>query len=517
MNANKGFKNIITSILSQAISLAMGVVIPRLVLVNLGSEANGLLSSINDVLVYVALLEAGVGMAASQALYGPLGRDDHDAINGILAATDRFYKRTGRIYLAIVLLLTFVFPLTIETTLPRSTVMWVMLLSGIPGVIRYFFQGKYTILLNTEGKGYILTSMTTVVNICTSFVKIGLLLSGYDVVALQVMYLFFNLAQMFFIIWYIRRNYPWLNLSVEPNTAAISQSKNVLVHQVSTLIFNNTDALVLTYFCSLSAVSVYGIYTMLLGIISGVIGAFSGFNYSLGQAFHTNRKQYLKLIDVYELFNMTLTFCLYCIANLFILPFLSLYTEGVSGISYVDQYLPYLFIIVKLLSNGRSSSNMTITQAGHFKQTQYRSLLEAAINIVVSLLCAWKFGIYGVLMGTIAALLYRSNDMILYANLRILGRNPWITYRRWLLNLALFFIVTVVGKWFFSFVALDSYFSIISWAVVTCIVVIPLFFGVASLCEQEVFHFALSLLKPYLHKVKKETIFGEFYDYTDSN
>lgn len=504
MNARKGFNNIITSILSQGITLALGVVIPRLVLVNLGSEANGLLSSIGEVLVYVALLEAGVGVASSQALYGPIGRGDHDAINGILAATDRFYKRTGRMYLAIVLLLTFVFPLTIETTLSRSTVMWVMLLSGLPGAIRYFFQGKYTILLSTEGKGYILTSMTTVINILTSLSKIALLLAGFDVVALQVMYLFFNLVQMAFILWYIRRHYPWLDLKVKPNTAAISQSKNALVHQVSTLIFSNTDALVLTYFCGLSAVSVYGVYTMLLGVISGVIGAFGGFGFALGQAFHNDRKQYLRLMDVYELYNMTLTFCLYCIANIFILPFLALYTDGVEGISYVDAYLPYLFIAVKLLSNGRSSSNSTITFAGHFKQTQYRSMLESAINIVVSLVCVWRFGIYGVLMGTIAALLYRTNDMILYANRKILHRNPWITYRRWLLNLALFVAVTVAGKWLFSFVALDSYFRIIGWAIVCCIVVIPLFFGVVSLCEREVFRFACQLLRPYWGKLREK-------------
>lgn len=504
MNARKGFNNIITSILSQAITLALGVVIPRLVLVNLGSEANGLLSSINEVLVYVALLEAGVGVASSQALYGPVGRDDRDGINAILAATDRFYKRTGTIYSAVVVLLVFVFPLTIETTLSRSTVMWVMFLSGAPGAVKYYFQGKYTILLDVEGKGYILTSMTTVVNILTSLSKITLLLAGFDVVALQVMYLFFNLAQMAFIMVYIRRHYPWLNLKVTPNTAAISQSKNALVHQVSTLIFYNTDALVLTYFCGLSAVSVYGVYTMLLGIISGVIGAFGGLNFALGQAFHNDRKQYLRLMDVYELFNMTLTFCLYCIANIFILPFLTLYTEGVEGISYVDVYLPYLFVAVKLLGNGRSSSNMTINFAGHFKQTQYRSLFESAINIVVSLVCVWRFGIYGVLMGTIAALLYRTNDMILYANRKILGRNPWITYRRWLLNLALFVAVTAAGKWLFSFVALDSYLRIIGWAVVCCIVVIPLFFGVVSLCEREVFRFACQLLRPYWGKLREK-------------
>lgn len=504
MNARKGFNNIITSMISQGITLALGVIIPRLVLVNLGSEANGLLSSVNEVLVYVALLEAGVGAASAQALYGPVGRGDHDAVNGVLAATDQFYKRTGRMYLAIVLLLTFVFPLTIETTLPRSTVMWVMLLSGLPGAIRYFFQGKFTILLNAEGKGYILTTMTTVVNICTSLAKIALLLAGFDVVALQVMYLFFNLAQMAFIMWYIHRNYPWLDLSVTPNKAAISQSKNALVHQISGMVFNNTDTLLLTYFCGLSAVSVYGVYNMLLGVISGVIGAFGGVGFILGQTFQNDRKWYVKLMDVYELYNMTLTFCLFCIANLFILPFLTLYTDGVAGVSYVDAYLPYLFIAVKLLSNGRSSSSMTIQYAGHFKQNQGAALLEAAINIAVSLLCVWRFGIYGVLMGTIAALLYRTNDMVLYANRKILGRSPWITYRRWLLNLALFIVVTVAGKWVFSFIRLDSYPRIIGWAVACCIVVIPLFYGVVSACEREVFRFTRELLRPYWQKIKEK-------------
>ncbi len=73
----------------------------------------------------------------------------------------------------------------------------------------------------------------------------------------------------------------------------------------------------------------------------------------------------------------------------------------------------------------------TISFAQHFRQTQWRSVLESGINLSVSI-CAVLLlrgrtelsGIYGVLIGTIAALLYRSNDMILYANRRILHRSP---------------------------------------------------------------------------------------------
>ena len=61
-NAQKSAYNILTSVLGQAITIILGVVIPRLVLVNLGSENNGLLSSITQVLGYASLLEAGVGL-----------------------------------------------------------------------------------------------------------------------------------------------------------------------------------------------------------------------------------------------------------------------------------------------------------------------------------------------------------------------------------------------------------------------------------------------------------------------
>ena len=211
------------------------------------------------------------------------------------------------------------------------------------------------------------------------------------------------------------------------------------------------------------------------------------------------------MLEGFELYNMALTFSLFCIAGLFILPFMALYTSGVTDVNYVDPVLPYLFIAVSLLSKGRTSSNQAINYAGHFKQTQWRSMFESFINLTVSLIAVNRFGIYGVLIGTIAALLYRTNDMILYANRRILNRSPWITYRRWLLNAALFVVVTVVGKRFFAGVALDTYPKIIFWAAVSCIVVLPLFFAVVSLFDRETWRFARDLLTPYVKRVLRKT------------
>lgn len=322
-NSKKGIANIITSFLGQIITLALGIIIPRLVLVNLGSESNGLMTSINTVLTYVALLEAGVGTASLMALYTPVALDDKQRINSILAATDSFYKRSGRWYFIAVVMMTVVFPLSIESTLPTWQIMAVTFLSGMPGVISYYFQGKYQILLRAEGKNYVLTNLNTIIHTATSIAKIVLLVSGCDIVMLQCMYMVFNLIQVIFIMLYMKKHYGWIDLHVKPDFEAIAQSKNVLVHQVSGLVFSNTDTLILTYCCGLKMVSVYSMYTTLFGIISTTIGNFSGINFIMGQSYNTDRQRFLRLLDTYEIFNMTLTFSLFCIANIFILPLCS--------------------------------------------------------------------------------------------------------------------------------------------------------------------------------------------------
>ena len=77
-----------------------------------------------------------------------------------------------------------------------------------------------------------------------------------------------------------------------------------------------------------------------------------------------------------------------------------------------------------MLSACRVVDNQLIKLSFHAKQTVVRSMIEAAINVIVSIAAVQFIGIYGVLLGTIAALLYRTNDFIIYANTKILMRSP---------------------------------------------------------------------------------------------
>lgn len=485
MNSGKKIKyNFILGIASEFLSIVLGILIPRFILTSYGSEINGLLSSVTQIYSYIALLEAGIGVATVQALYKTIGSQDRDKTNAVLAATNKYYHRTGIIYMLAILAFSIIYPLVVSSTIPTVTIILIIVFNGIGSVISYFFQGKYVLLLQAEGKNYIKTALNMATNVFKNVAKIVLMASGCDVVFVQMIAMVISLIQMAYITYYIKKNYSWIDLTVKPDFEAISQSKNVLVHQISGLIYNNTDAITLSVFCGLKAVSVYSMYTMLFGMISTALSTVSSsFIFSLGQMFHADRKRFMKYYDVYETYYMTLVFSLYSIANFFILPFIKLYTAGVTDVNYLDVKLPLLFIATYLLSCGRSAPNQAINFAGHFKKTQNRAIAEAAINLTVSVVAVQYFGIYGVLVGTIAALLYRSNDIIIYANRKVLSRSIWITYRRWLVNLAVFLFVLFINR--FLIIEMPSYGVLLLCCIPYSIVCLLLFFGTVSLVERE--------------------------------
>ena len=366
-NSQKIKYNLIVGFGSQLLTIILGIVIPRLTLVNYGSEVNGLINSITQIYSYIGLLEAGIGTAAVQALYRTVGSEDRNRTNAILAATNRYYNRTGVLYTIAIIAFSLIYPLLVSTEIPTVTVVLIILLNGAGSVIGFFVQRKYLLLLQAEGKNYIESTLTMILNVLRNVAKIVLMAMGMDVILVQAVSMLLGFIQMVYITMYIKKHYAWIDLTVEPDYESISQSKNVLVHQLSSLIFNNTDSIILTVFCGLKVVSVYSLYTMLFSMISNALSVvINSVVFSLGQAYHTDRKRFDEMYDAYELFYMTLVFALYSVAYYFILPFVKRYTAGVTDINYLDPLLPTLMVSLYLLSCGRSAPSQAINIAGHF-------------------------------------------------------------------------------------------------------------------------------------------------------
>lgn len=486
-------------VVSQAITLILGIVIPKLLIVNYGSEINGLLSSVRQIFVYVALLEAGIGTAALQAMYAPTAKGDKQRASEIMAATDRYYKRTGILYGIAIIALAVVYPFVVKTNIDCSIIIVVIILQGASGVINYFFQGKFVILLRVDGKSYITTNANTIVSVAAKLTQIILILLGFNVVAVQFAHFAINLLQIIYITIYVKKHYSWLDLKVKPDYKALSQSKNVIIHQISGLIFNNTDIVILTFFCGLTQVSIYSLYSLIVSCVSNIIDTVcSSVEFVLGQAFNSDRKRFIKLQEVYETYYLCISFTLFTITLLMLPSFINIYSTGITDGNYIDTYLPYLFVSLNVLVYARRTSSQIINFAGHFQQTQWRSVLESAINLSVSLILVQKIGIYGVLIGTIAALLYRTNDIIIYANIHILNRSPRRTYRRWGCNLGIMLFCFFIFRSLIP--SINNYYQWVItslWVSLCCIIV---FFFTDSLADRQSFFYVVDIIKS--HRIK---------------
>lgn len=468
----KSFKIFIFGVISQVVTLGIGIILPRLMIVGYGSEVNGLLSSIKQVFVYVSLLEAGIGTASLQALYAPIAHGDRNKTSEIMAATDRYFKRTGVLYGVAVIALAIFYPIIVHSDIAPLVVIAVILLQGMSGVIKYFFQGKFTILLRVDGKSYISTNVSTIVNVAAHIAQIVLILCGFNVIAVQLAYFVINLLQMIYITRYIKKHYEWLDLKAKPDYPALNQSKFVIVHQISGLIFNNTDMLILTYFCGLKTVSVYSIHNLIFGCVGTMVDTLcSSVEFILGQAFNSDRERFLRLQETYETYYLAVSFAVFTICLIMFPSFIAIYSYGIEDANYVDPWLPYLFLTINVLMYARRTSSQIINFSGHFKQTQFRSIIESAINLSVSLVLVNWIGMYGVLVGTIVALLYRTNDVILYANRKIMKRSPLKTYRRWIQNTILMVVFATVIPGFLP--SIDNYLTWIlnsMWVSIVCFV-----------------------------------------------
>ena len=489
--------NLVIGILGQLIMMILGIIVPKVVMTSYGSEVNGLISSVTNIYACIAIVEAGVTAASCQALYKPFSEHNRNDINAILAATHKYFHKTGLIYLGGIIAFSAIYPILIHSEIPYHVVVAVILLNGIGNVINYFFHGKYLILLKADGKNYVRTVVETFTNATKHISKIVLISMGFDVILVQFVAMLISFAQMIYITYYIKKNYSWLDLHVAPNVTVFSQNKHVLVHEINYLITFNVDTFLLTMFTTLKLVSVYSLYNQLFSTISRALRIVrDALEFKIAYAYHESREKFLRIFTAYEVYYITLAFCLFSIMQYFILPFITLYTKGVEDISYVSNIYPLLFAFINLLAAGRYPSDTMIHVAGHYKLTEKSAVMESVINVVVSLALVWIWGISGVLIGTIASSMYRTNYLILYVNKQIIGRSPIHTYKCWLINLVVFFIVNMLNR--YLVLNLDSFGKLVLMFIPYSLGSMCIYFGVISLLEPQAFQYAWSVGKKML-------------------
>lgn len=406
MNKKKAvIKNVLFGFGGQAIVLFAGIIVPRMIMSGYGSEMNGLLATLGQIFMYLSLLGAGVNQSSRNALYSPVKHNERDKISDVISVTQGYFNRIAVYYGICVLLLSAAGPFLLKTSIPRPEVFLIILLEGVASVISLRFIESYNAILSVDGRGYFISAVSMLNKLAVYLLKIVLALIGVNIILLQLGGVVLALLRVAVYKLYMSRNYNWLTIRKADRSMQLKDRNSFFITQIAWTVFSSTDMILLSMFLTTKLSSVYTVYNMIFANLAMLLNeVYGNVSFLLGQTYSESRKEYEKYHDAFTSVFLGAMTIMMCISVILCIPFVRLYTKGITDVNYIYPSLPLLFAIVQILSWSRYVSGNLTGLAGYARQTSYISVAEAAINVTVSLILIHFLGIVGVLIGTVAAL-----------------------------------------------------------------------------------------------------------------
>lgn len=434
MNRTEKFMfNSFSAALFQIIHFIAGMITPRIMLVAYGSEINGLVSSVSQFIQYFTLVEAGLSAATIYALYSPLANKEYDRINSIVTASKNFYIQAGFIFTALTSVLATFYPFFVKSqVLSMLEVGALVLIMGVAGALDFFTLAKYRTILTADQRNYVVyftSCLITILNVIIIFVLAEFRAS---IVLMRLAVLSTVFLRSFILSFFVKRNYKFLDFNAPPDNSALNKRWDALYQQILGSVQHGAPTVIATFFTSLKTVSVYSIYGMVLSGLNGVLGIFtSGLSSAFGEVIAKKDDMLLqRTYSEFEYFYYMIITVVYSVCFVVITPFIKLYTANITDINYVVPMYGFLFTLNGLLYNMKTPQGMLVISAGMYKETRWRSTIQAGIIVVLGVALAPFWGLYGIMLALCASNLYRAIDLLIFVPQNITKLRVWNTTKR---------------------------------------------------------------------------------------
>ncbi len=449
-----------TSVIFQVVSVICGLIVPKIFIQYYGSEVNGLVQSITQFLNFITLLEAGVGAVVQSALYKPLAQKNNAEISKIIVSAERFFKKIAYIFAVYIAGLVVLYPIFVENDFGWGFNAVLILVISISTFAQYYFGITYQQLLNADQCAYIQFTIQIVTLLLNAIATVVMALIGADVIILKLTTSIIFLLRPLVFSTYAKKHYS-LDKKIKFEGEPIKQKWNGLAQHLASVVLNSTDVVVLSLFSTLESVSVYYVYHSVENGVKMLLSTFAdSIKATIGDMIAREEHDTLdKFFSSFEWLIHTLVTLLFTCTGILILPFIKVYTaEFTDGVNY---YLPAFAVLITLGTACyciRLPYSITVLAAGHYKQTQASAIIEAIINIVVSVVFVFKFGIVGVAIGKPVAMLYRTIYFVIYLKKNIMNRST----RHFVLHCIADIVTVLVSVLATSFIELGD-INFISW------------------------------------------------------
>ena len=408
-------KNTVASLIAQITTLICGFILPRLFLQHFGSEVNGLVNSIVQFLSVISFLELGVGAVVESSLYKPLAEKDNQQISKVMVSANKFFQRLAQILFIYVLILMLVYPLIANQNLGFLYTATLIAAISISSFAQYYFGIANALLLNADQRGYIQYNAQTVTVVLNTAVCAVMISMNGTIQMVKLATSLIYLARPLALHFYVKRHYQ-IDWKIKYTEEPIKQKWNGVAQHIAAVVLDGTDTIVLTVFSTLSNVSIYSVYFLVIkGVKTLFLSMTNGIQALIGELWAKQELEKLKGFFAWvEWVIHTGTIYVFSCTAALIVPFVQVYTFGINDANYIQPAFAVLLTLANAMHCLRLPYNIMVLAAGHYRQTQKNYIVAAILNILVSILTVKVWGLIGVAIGTLVAMTYQTMWLAVY-------------------------------------------------------------------------------------------------------
>ncbi len=398
-------RNTTVAMFARVIAILMGFVTRVVFTHTLSEDYVGVNGLFTDILNVLALSELGIGTAITYALYKPISEKDVEKQKSLMLLYKRLYRGIAGVVLVAGLLVIPFMDVLIKNQPKVDNLILLYLLYLANSVVSYLLIYKRT-LIDAYQLSYIGVLCQTVFLVLQNIIQIIILCTTHNFFLFVMVLLSCTLLNNITISVKANKMYPFLKdkdikpLETEEKNSIKQNIKAMLMHKVGNVVVTNTDNLLLSSLVGIVSVAIYSNYFLVIGSIRQVLNqAFQGITASVGNLGVEESKERVKRIFEASFFigQWMFGFAVICLFEL-----LTPFVELSFGSQYVFNKLITLVLCLNFYFTGMRQATLVFRDSlGLFWYDRYKSLFEAIINLVVSLILGYHFGVIGIFLGTL--------------------------------------------------------------------------------------------------------------------
>lgn len=446
MRAKKSFLNASTSTIIYFIRALLLFVVRIVFVKTLGKIYLGVDSLFTNILTVLSIADLGISTAINYCLYKPLSEKNYKRVSTLMTFYKKVYNILGVCVLIAGLLIVPFLKLIIRE--PVSDLYLIYLIYLFTTVITYFISYKDALL--TADQNYYKSSIIIGASFILMYIlRIAFLYIIPSFIVFALIQLVMIIIQRVLVNIYISKEYNYIDfhsndkLSKEEEKEIFFNVKSLFINKVGGFLVNGTDNIIISSLKNLG-VGVVGVYTnyySITGMLDTILTkAISSITSSFGDlAVNEDRKVQENVLNMIQ-FASFFIFGLISVGFMFLL---SLLIKMCFGSKFELGYYTVMIISLNFYLIGVIRPLDMVKEAtGYYKQDRYANLIQAAINILLSIILGKIYGLFGVVLATLLSTL-----------LVPLWNRPYITYKyvfnkkpfMFLLKQAVYFLTTVLA------------------------------------------------------------------------